>query len=517
MPYTGKVAEIFDATILPNEGRQIFVGGHSLFVLKFKTYNQMDVAILVPSSVAIQTAFMCRCMSRWLLRELETSLKVDASLTQSTILVVAPNDQLDAIEEDLLSRGASIHSMSVDTDTISAIMIATVRAMLLSIDLSNPSFRTELSGETERLADLGVFNSTAGGDTRDVLLLSSWVGNRMTRIIGNPTELNLLFFGTQTPFEASPSVDGWVDDLFGTPSSCDGLDIIPMSMMHGDLLQIGADGSIADGFGSPTLFAAGGYVSSRCGIFTSPLEVGNRPRMLKSAGDPVPIIGTDGLRVPLTEVVSLNLETSDGAVVRVAENADLIILEVSGASMNGSRSGEDPIVGFYNEEVSEWQYIDTDGNNQSVPLLTEPYYCPDLNNASATILRVFRSVPATAAPQPAIREIKLILQFSGPVSDEFEIKIRQQSTAGDLGQTSDLKWPTGSPINEYGASVERVNFADWQPSPSSSYAIYRIETFNHTLWDIDPTDVANEVALTESYGQARSLLREFHAWREMSG
>jgi len=204
-------------------------------------------------------------------------------------------------------------------------------------------------------------------------------------------------------------------------------------------------------------------------------------------------------------------------VVRVSEGADIIILEISSTSMNGSRSGEDPVVGFYNETVSEWQYTDTDGTPQSVPILAEPYYCPDLNSASVTILRVLRSIPASSAPQPAIREIKLILRFDGAVGEGFEVKIRQQSIAGELGQTSDMKWPTGSTENEYGAPVERVNFIEWQPSSSSSYAIYRIETFNHTLWDVDPSDAANENALTENYGAARSLLRSFQAWREMSG
>jgi len=517
MPNTGKVAEIFDATILPHEGRQIYIGDHSLSVLRFSTYNLMDVAVLVPSETDMQTSFMCRCVSRWLLRDTEAELKYNAALYEPTILLVAPENQLDDIEAELSSRGASVHLIDIGEDAVSAIIMATIRAMMMNLDQNYPTFRTDLSGETERLSDLGIFNSDAGGDMRDVLLLSSWVCNRLTRIVGTPDALNLLSFGPLTPPEASALVDGWVDDLFGQASSCSGLNIMPMSMMFGDLMRILPDGSIQDGLGSATLLSAGGDTYAGCGLSSSPLEVGSRPRLLQSIDDPVPVIGTDGLRVPLSEVVPLDLDVADGAVVRVSEGADVVILEISSISMNGSRSGEDPVVGFYNEAVSEWQYTDADGTPQSVPILAEPYYCPDLNNASATILRVLRSIPASSAPQPAIREIKLILRFDGAVAEGFEVKVRQQSIAGELGQTSDMKWPTGSPESEYGASVERVNFINWQPSPSSSYAIYRIETFNHTLWDVDPSDAANETALTESYGAARSLLRGFQAWREMSG
>ena len=517
MPNTGKVAEIFNATILPHEGRQIYIGDHSLSVLRFSTYNLWDVAVLVPSDTDMQTSFMCRCVSRWLLRDTGTDLKDNATLDEPTILLAAPEDQLDDIEAELSSRGASVHLIGMGSDAVSAIIIATIRAMMMNLDLNNPTFRTDLSGETERLADADIFNSGAGGDMRDVLLLSSWVCSRLTRIIGTPDALNLLSFGSLTPVETSALVDGWVDELFGQASSCSGLNIMPMSIMFGDLMRIAPSGSIQDGLGSATLLSVGGDTFAGCGLSSSPLEVSSRPRLLESIDDPVPVIGTDGVRVPLSEVIPIDLDIADGAVVRVSEGADIIILEISSTSMNGSRSGEDPVVGFYNETVSEWQYTDTDGTPQSVPILAEPYYCPDLNSASVTILRVLRSIPASSAPQPAIREIKLILRFDGAVEGGFEVKIRQQSFAGELGQTSDMKWPTGSTENEYGESVERVNFIEWQPSPSSSYAIYRIETFNHTLWDVDPSDSTNENELTESYGAARPLLRSFQAWREMSG
>jgi hypothetical protein len=229
MPNTGKVAEIFNATILPHEGRQIYIGDHSLSVLRFSTYNLGDVAVLVPSDTDMQTSFMCRCVSRWLLRDTGTDLKDNATPDESTILLAAPEDQLDDIEAELSSRGASVHLIGMGSDAVSAIIIATIRAMMMNLDLNNPTFRTDLSGETERLADADIFNSSAGGDMRDVLLLSSWVCSRLTRIIGTPAALNLLSFGSLTPAEASALVDGWVDELFGEASSCSGLNL---SLIH---------------------------------------------------------------------------------------------------------------------------------------------------------------------------------------------------------------------------------------------------------------------------------------------
>lgn len=517
MPYTGKVAEIFSANILPHEGRQIYLGDYSMSVLKFSTYNLVDVAVLVPSDTAVESSFMCRSICRWLLRDTEAALKYNASMTEGTIILAAPDDKLDAIAAELDSGGASAHLIDIGSDVTSAVIIATIRAILMKLDEYDPSFRTNLSGETERLADLGIFNSSAGGDIRDVLLLASWLSNRMTRVVGNPDALNLLSFGAETPASVSALVDGWVDELFGSTESCSGLNVMPISRSFGDLLQIKFGGTLQDGFGQTTPLSAGGDIHAGSGSCSQPLEVGTRPKFMVSPSQSVPTIGPDGARVPLTEIVSIDVDAADGAIINLSDGADLIILELTGKSLTRSRSGEDAIVGFYNEEVSEWQYIDQDGVNQSVPILSQPYYCPDLNNASAPILRVFLSVAASSAPEPAVREIKLVINFLGPVADGFDITIRQQSFAGDLGQSSDMKWPTGSVVNEYGAPVERINFTDWQPSPSSSYAIYRIETFNHTLWDVDPSDAANETALTTSYGQARSLLRKFHAWRELSG
>ena len=517
MQPTGKVAEIFGATILPHEGRQIYIGNSSLYVLRFSTYNLIDVAVLVPATTELSSSFMCRCVAKWLMRDTENVLKWDAALIEPTILLAAPESELDAIEADLTSRGASLHLIDMGSDLLGSIIASAIRALLMRLDESDPSFRTTLSGETERLADLGVFNSTAGGDMRDVLLLASWVGHRFSGRLGVLSSLELLNFGSSLPSAVSPLVDGWVDQLFGAASTTQALDTVPLSRAYGDLLSIDSSGGVNDGMGDFTLLSIGGNTDARCGIMSSPLEVGNRPRMLVSSSTPVPSFDANGVRVPLTEVISINLDDADGAVVQVAAGADLLIIEIDGTSLNQSRSGVDPIVGFYNEELSEWQYTDDGGGAVYTPILEAPYYCPDLNNASATILRVLKSTSAQPAPQPAIREIKIVLLFNGPVDGSFQVKIRQRSFGTELGFGSDAKWPTGFAANEYGETVERVNFSEWQPSSTSSFAIYRIETYNHTLWDVDGTDAANELALTANYGAARSLLRKFQAWREMSG
>ena len=268
MALTGKVADIFDAVILPHEGRQIYLGNSSMHVLKFSTYNLIEVAVLVPDTTELPSSFLCRCISKWLFRDTDHALKWDAELIEPTILLAAPEAELDAIESDLISGGASLHVIDVGSDLVGSVIAAAIRALLMRIDENNPSFRTVLSGETERLADLGVFNSIAGGDMRDVLLLASWVGHRFSGRLGVLDSLDLLSFGPSLPSEVSPLVDEWVDQLFGTTLTTQSLDAVPLSRVYMDLLSIDSSGSVNDGAGKSSHLSIGGNTDARCGIMS---------------------------------------------------------------------------------------------------------------------------------------------------------------------------------------------------------------------------------------------------------
>jgi hypothetical protein len=513
----GKVEDIFTATILPHEGRQIDIGGSSLYVLRFSGCQNSSVALLVSSSIDQRDAFTARCVARWLCRARDSALKILACPQDNTVLVSASQTELDSIEGELMDRGAEIHSIDYGSDFYGSVITVTVRALISQLDINQPEFRTSLSAETERLADLGVFNSTAGGDIRDTLLLSSWVASRLRGRLGNLSSLELLSFGDSSPSAVSPLVENWIDDLFGSDREFYGLDIVPISRSFGDLLTRSEDASIVDGHGMSSQIKLGFELAARCGTLSHSVEVSTRHRMLTYLDDRnsgSSSTGSSGLKNAL---VIVNVDVSDGAVVQVAEGAELLIIELHGKSLNQYKSGDDPVVGFYNQLGREWEYLDELGNVVSSPVLEAPYYSPDIGNTSTIVMRVKRSVQATPIPAPAIRDIKLVLLFSGPVADNFDVKIRQFNVLGDMAYMSDIKWPANRSSTANAEPIDRVNFVAWQPFSGSSCAIYRIETLNHTLWDADSTDMGNYNTLTANFGEFRSLIRKFSAWREMSG
>lgn len=504
------INQLFSSSILPHEGILFSINDVEYLAVRLKLVNLVPIVIIAPSLAQEDVLHSMRSISKWLLRPIENSLKQNSTVTKRTIILLDSSSNIDASESELNDVSVNLISIESSTDWYSHIIISTVDMMLKKLDEVDPSFRSLLSSETERLASEGRFSSTSNGDIRDSLLLSSWLRYRFNGRIGSLSALDLISWDSLDPSVISSDVDGWVDQLFGLKKEFNSINILPVSKIYGDIIKINS-GNFEDGLGNFTKLAIGGYGYSAAGDMTSVLEINSNLKYFKNNTAYQPVIRPSGERAPLTEVAYVNLDTSSAVLVKVADGADLIIVEIDSASFYKSRSGEDPIVGFYNQITYEWTYLDDDNNVVRSPVLETPYYSPDLNNASALYLRAFKDVLAEPIPQAAIRTFWLILDFESPVdSAVLEVLIRQKAFMSEDTDIYSTKWPVGSAILEYGFAPLKLNFASWHPTDAQR-AVFKIDVLNHRLWDIDPTDASNESALTQNFQGFPALKRNFLA------
>lgn len=519
---SGKTLEIFNSGILPHEGANLSIGGVDCAILLPESSINKKIALCLPVSVDDEFAFRARAISHWLSRNTGSDLKNQARTGEYSILVVMPSESIAAVEASLIGRGASVRSLELSSDLMADAITVCIGMLVSALDETNPSFRTSLSGETERLAGLGIFNTAATGEVRDILLLASWCRYRLGGRLGLLPDLDLLNFSGAIPSAASPLVDGWVDDLFGGEESFRGLDVLPASDVCKDLLTH-EDGQIKSGNGMKTSINIGGFTLAKSGLMSDPTCDVQLPRRMRGESIARPQFDTSGTVVVYTDVARVDLDNYDGIVVRVAANAPAITIEVFGSALDQSRSGEDAFVGFFNPLTNEWEYTLGDGTTASSPALEEPYYSPD--NPTVANRRVFRREQASPCPIPAIRSIYVILIFEGSVDPGFNMTIKQSILAvnipNSLQNSTGLKWPMlygplGGDNLSTGYAINKVNFDSWIPDPSKTISCFRIETFNSTLWQVGREDEANETALTSSFGSYRSINRAFFAYREFS-
>lgn len=496
MAVSGKTKEMVEALLLPHETRGTTIGSADVVLASIDMSSNLKCLLICDSAVSDAEVLKCRALVRWLMRPTGHSLKQLATPDKHVLLVSCKPADEDTILDFLENGGSSLHVFSGWADLLSSSILLCSRALLHRIDETNPNFRTSLSAEVERLENIGVFSTSALGEMKDTVFLASWVARRLLHNFGEMPNLNTLVFGEEEPSSVSALVEEWVDDLFGEDLEFHGIDMLQLSSVCNDLVVHDLDGRILDGVGNSLVLNlnmnnSGGKSSEiNLGSFASAAKSNANTKLIYTENNVIPPPGS--VYLGPGETVSLNLDKFDGARIKVADEANAIVIEMYSKTFDISPSGKDSVRGAYNAARSEWVYVDDSNNIISTPSLEEPFYSSDLFQP----LRVFRRSSPSPLPPPTWREFILILEYQGQVSDGFEVLFKQFDIQPTWGGSS--KWPYTVQLSE------KVNFANWQPE-SFNTAVYSIRLLNHTLWELDGSDVAQSENMTASYGKFQSF------------